>query len=188
MVKADFARWLKQALAYFERKEPSDATVDLWYERVRDIPAQALPRIYQDLTEQEAFPRNLPAFMWARSQEWLSANPRFRRLPDGNCECHRGFFDVAFWRPELAEWAVFTFPCGLCNHSDGPRSRFDLLNPNLYDREPNRYQESPPPWGLIYLDEDSVRKKCQEVRDYLKHHRQNRVSLNNLEVEETLPF
>lgn len=57
MVKADFARWLKQALTYFERKEPSDATVNLWYEKVKNIPVAGLPRIHREITGLEAFPR-----------------------------------------------------------------------------------------------------------------------------------
>lgn len=184
MVKADFARWLKQALTYFERKEPSDATVNLWYEKVKDIPGASLPHIYQEITAQEAFPRNLPGFMKFKAMEWLAANPE----TSSKCECHRGVWEVAFWRPELGEWAIFSIPCGPCNGTEGPRQRFDLLNDKFYDREPDRYMETPPPWALIYPDKDSIRKKCQEIRAYLKHRQQERGRMNNLEVEEALPF
>lgn len=184
MVKADFARWLKQALTYFERKEPSDATVNLWYEKVKNIPAGALPQIYQEVTGMEVFPRNLPAFMQAKAREWLAANPQ----TGSKCECHRGLWEVAFWRPELEEWAIFSIPCGPCNGKEGPRQCYDLLSPKFYDREPDRYMETPPPWALIYPDKDSLHKKCQEIRDYLKQRRHDRARMSGLGVEEALPF
>jgi hypothetical protein len=186
MEKAAFTRWLNQALTHFERKEPSDATVDLWFQAVKDIPAKALPWLYQELISLEAFPRNLPGFMRAKIKEWLAANPQGQAK--GNCECHKGVWEVAFWRQDLGEWAIFTVLCGPCNGTNGPRKRFDLLNPKLFEREPDRYMETPPSWALVYPDKDSLREKSRGIRAHLDHHLQHHLQENNLELEEALPF
>ncbi len=173
-------------MTYFERKEPSDATVDLWFQAVRDVPAEALPWLYRKLIELEAFPRNLPGFMLARAREWRAGNPH--RQPRDYCECHSGVWEVAFWRPELGEWAIFTIPCGRCSGQEGPRQIFDLDNRKLYDREPDRYMAEPPDWALIYPEKDSLRKKTREILDYLKNRKQGRPPANNLDLEAALPF
>jgi len=186
MEKETFERWLDKALTFFDRKGPSSATVDLWFQAVKDITAEALPRVYQELTELESLPRNLPGFMQAKARDWLGANPH--KQARGNCECHKGVWEVACWRPELAEWVIFTVPCGPCNGREGPRERIDLLNPKFYEREPDRYMEAPPPWALIYPDKDSIGKKRREVLAFLEHHRHDRPQANNLDVEAELPF
>ena len=173
-------------MTYFERKEPSDATVNLWYEEVKKIPAEVLPRIYGEIIGLETFPRNLPGFMQAKAKEWRAANPQ--RQSRGNCECHQGVWEVAFWRPELEEWAIFTIPCGPCNGREGPGQRFDLANAKFYEREPDRYMETPPSWALICPDKDSISKKRQEILAYLKHRRQDQARGHGLEVEKALPF
>lgn len=185
MVAADFARWLKRALSYFDRKEPSDDTVNLWFEEVKDLPAEALPYAYQALTELDSFPRNLPGFLRAKTREWLGSRPRRNQ---GDCGCHSGAWEVAFFRRELQEWAIFRIPCGICRDTSGPRQRFDLLNPKLYDREPDRYQETPPPWAVIYPERDSLQKKLSELHSFLEEKRKGGIGQNAINPEDGLIF
>jgi hypothetical protein len=188
MEKTAFTRWLHQALSYFERKEPSDETVDLWFQTVREIPAEALPWLYQELIGLEAWPRNLPGFLQTRVRNW----PGLSRQTQPHCECHRGTWEVAFWRPELDEWAIFSLPCGSCNGGDGPARCDDLLHPRLYDREPDRYMAQPPPWALIYPDQDSLAKKRGEILAYLaylrKHRQRQPRDRADFQLAEDLPF
>ncbi|MFA5381839.1 MAG: hypothetical protein WC356_01650 [Candidatus Micrarchaeia archaeon] len=54
---------------YFERKPPRDETITQWCEEVRDIPENHIKDLLAEVKKLESWPRNLPAFMWAKSME-----------------------------------------------------------------------------------------------------------------------
>lgn len=70
MVRIEFEAFVKELSAYFERtKAPAQRTMDLWAEDVRHIPNTHLNEILSVAKNLEMWPRNLPAFMRAKSME-----------------------------------------------------------------------------------------------------------------------
>lgn len=156
MEKTAFGRLLKRLLDYYQRPDPSDATVNLWHEAVASIPDEAADAIYSALTARDSFPRNLPAAMWAAYNDWRSTrppSPAEHHDPD-HAGCWQGRWLVARWIPDLAEWAIYDLPCGGCHPGTGPATR-DAVLAKLPDG-PDRYSGTIPPKALVYPDADSI--------------------------------
>lgn len=72
----EFSSMLAELCDYYERREPKQGTKELWYERVRSIPAEALSWIVKKITtESESFPKNLPGMVYALHIAWREAHP-----------------------------------------------------------------------------------------------------------------
>lgn len=163
MVMTEFQGFLRNLFDYFDKKAPKVTQINLWFESVQRIDSEALQRIYDDLRQDEALPRNLPKAMWASYGEWMRDHPG----EDGPCECHEGFWEVCFYLEESKQWAIYLIPCGRCTKTSWPRTRLDLLEHRFYDREPNRIQDEPPEWGLIIPDKPSMAVFQKRIRDFL---------------------
>lgn len=70
MVRIEFEAFVKELSAWFERtRPPAQRTMDLWAEDVKYIPNTHLYEILAAAKALETWPRNLPAFMRAKSME-----------------------------------------------------------------------------------------------------------------------
>lgn len=70
MVRVEFEAFVKELSAWFERtKPPSQRTMELWADEVRSIPNTHLHEILTAAKALDMWPRNLPAFMRAKSIE-----------------------------------------------------------------------------------------------------------------------
>ncbi|MFA4826492.1 MAG: hypothetical protein WC593_15180 [Methanoregula sp.] len=69
-----FKQAIYELSLYFERKPPRDETIAQWCEEVRDIPEHHTKEIMAVAKRLESWPRNLPAFMWAKSMEFGEKN------------------------------------------------------------------------------------------------------------------
>ena len=76
MLRFDFERLITELCDYYERKEPKLGTVDLWFEKVKSIPSEAMPWIIKKIChENERFPNNLPGMLAALFFSWRESNP-----------------------------------------------------------------------------------------------------------------
>jgi hypothetical protein len=136
MVKTEFEGFLKTLFDYFDKMAPKAVSLDLWFKEVESIPAKALPPILSGLYRSDMMPRNLPKAMWAIFYELLATNPK---ESNGACECLEsrkdkhgkimgpvGFWEVAFYRPELRGWDIFKIACS-CITENGPRTGTPFL-------------------------------------------------------------
>jgi len=168
MEKGIFAEFVEKSVKFFERKPPSGETVSLWFDEVRFISAQALPYISERLRELEYFPRNLPAFMHGAAKAWKKFNPgQGPRSPKD--ECRDGYWEVAQWKPSLGKWAIFRFLCAC--RGGVIKERYNLLDEDHYKQGPDRYQDNPHSWMLIYPDEEGLKKMRQRIFDHLESRR-----------------
>lgn len=62
---------------YYERtKAPRDKSKEIWFERIRQIPTEALPSMIQEIeSQEETFPKNIPNMFWRTYHAWLEKNP-----------------------------------------------------------------------------------------------------------------
>ena len=73
----DFTSMLKDLSDYYERKEPKPGTSELWFDRVKSIPEEAIPWIVKKITsESETFPKNLPGTVSALFFSWRETHPQ----------------------------------------------------------------------------------------------------------------
>lgn len=63
------------ACSYYERKHPNEETLILWRQKASGIPNEAAKYIQEHITDADAYPRNIPAAMWALFHAWQAANP-----------------------------------------------------------------------------------------------------------------
>jgi hypothetical protein len=69
-----FKRAIYELSVYFERREPKDETISLWCEEVQGIPEHHMNTLIAEAKKLEAWPRNLPAFLWYKSLELSEKN------------------------------------------------------------------------------------------------------------------
>lgn len=120
MVREDFSRIISKLCDYYERKEPKNAAMEIWYSRCKAIPGEPLGYITQKITDNnETFPKNLPAAMWGAFTEWLQANPDkhahkvFTHCPD----CEEGLIFTAKHNEKFNAKYKYVFSCGKCGQS-----------------------------------------------------------------------
>ena len=117
MTRFEFMALAESLAAYYGVKTPGSKTVDLWFDMVQNIPAEALPwierKIYQD---QDSLPRNLPKAIRELFEAWLQANPEKRAHKESvDCpDCEGGW--LCLTRPVRGYKVPPTFsaPCGRC--------------------------------------------------------------------------
>ncbi|KKW11471.1 MAG: hypothetical protein UY48_C0018G0005 [Candidatus Gottesmanbacteria bacterium GW2011_GWB1_49_7] len=68
MVLLEFKLFVEKLTTFYERKPPSNRTMDLWFEAIKAIPHQRLDVIYQRITKDlDTWPKNLTGQMWTIS-------------------------------------------------------------------------------------------------------------------------
>ena len=116
MVEKTFHDFVKSLCLYYERREPREQTLDLWFREVMQIPDEPLEGIRQQICrQQEAFPRNLPVLVRELWQKWREDNPRKQAHPhtDLNCRECDGTGLITGYR----EGRAYAFRCGRCRQS-----------------------------------------------------------------------
>jgi len=79
MTRFEFMALAESLAAYYSAKTPGSKTIDLWFDMVQNIPAEALPWIEQKIyQEHDLLPRNLPKAIRELFEAWLQANPEKR--------------------------------------------------------------------------------------------------------------
>lgn len=118
MNKIEFSSFVETLSTYFGAKAPGMKAVDLWFDMVQNIPAEALPWIENKICqEQDTIPRNLPKAIRELFEAWLQAHPEKRAFTQENrsCpDCEGGWLalckPVDGYRLPLS----FSAPCGRC--------------------------------------------------------------------------
>jgi len=117
MTRFEFMALAESLAAYYGVKTPGSKTVDLWFDMVQNIPAEALPwierKIYQD---QDSLPRNLPKAIRELFEAWLQTHPEKRAfVQDRNCpDCDGGWLTLCKPVPGYNVPLSFSAPCGQC--------------------------------------------------------------------------
>jgi hypothetical protein len=114
----EFNDLLIELSAFYERKEPKQSTIELWYRLVNRIPSEPVKWITKKIeTNYEAFPRNLTAALWSTYNEWQQAYPEKKSIEN--------YFDC----PDCVEGLIFAdknknninykyvFRCALCKQA-----------------------------------------------------------------------
>lgn len=77
----EFTRVLTTLCDFYERKEPKQATIELWFRLIKDIPSEPIPWILKKIQENhESFPKNMTAVFLSMFREWQQANPDKRAI------------------------------------------------------------------------------------------------------------
>lgn len=118
MVRTELEAIVGNLGAFYERKSaPSAMTLELWMQKVKNIPSEAVGPIQDKIMDEcEYWPRNLPATLWAMYHAWLEAHPEKRAHKDiVDCpDCEGGW--LCLTRPVRGYRVPPTFsaPCGRC--------------------------------------------------------------------------
>jgi len=122
-----FAALVRELSAYYERRNlPSADTMELWMQRVKNIPEEAVSWIIRKIEEDsESFPRNLPAQIWAYYHEWLNTFPEKRAAHsyevENDCKYCDGTGILIAYRTKVSgEKEIcysYLFRCGHCSRA-----------------------------------------------------------------------
>ena len=81
MQQIELATLITELCGFYERKEPKQNTIELWFKLVKNIPSESLNWVTKKIFEtHESFPRNITASLWAAFTEWQQANPDKRAI------------------------------------------------------------------------------------------------------------
>jgi len=143
MTENIFAHFLENVCSYFEKRQPSINTQDLWYDRARNIPDQAMDWLEKRIQEEfEMFPRNLPSVMWALYRRWLESDPTkqsektYFDCPE--CDGMGNIFLKKYNELNNARY-YYVFACARCGQNINktyPRSRLPQLLKAGYEEHP----------------------------------------------------
>ena len=115
----EFGSAIKKLCQYYERKEPTQGAIELWFDSIKKIPSEPIEFIIKKINEtHDSFPKNIPQAFWNSYYEWKTANPekleqdRLFDCPD----CNHGLIFVK----KMNESGVvyrYVFNCSLCRQS-----------------------------------------------------------------------
>lgn len=92
----EFTKAVSTLCDFYERKEPKQATIELWFKLVNRMPSEPIPWIIKKIQEtSDSFPRNITATFWGAYGEWQNAHPDKR--------AGKNYFDC----PECSEGLIF---------------------------------------------------------------------------------
>ncbi len=117
MVEKAFHDFVMELCFYYERKEPREQALDLWFTEVKHIPDEPLDWMRTQITNRhEFYPKNLPVVMRELWQQWLEDHPnrRMHRNGDSNCKDCEGTGIITLYR----EGYRYVFRCGKCRQSN----------------------------------------------------------------------
>lgn len=117
MTLFEFNVTIKNICAYYQHSEPKEPTLNLWFDKVKNIPAEPIRWIEKKMfDEQDAYPKNIPSMMWVLYNTWLASNPDKRASREAvNCpDCEGGLLalqkNVDGYRQNISHSAA----CGRC--------------------------------------------------------------------------
>jgi hypothetical protein len=117
MVEKVFHAFVKGLCFYYERRDPREETLDLWFQGVKHIPDEPVDWMSEQIrSRHETFPRNLPLEMRTLWQQWLEDHPqrRARRTDEAECPDCDGDGLISLFRNR----SRYLFRCGKCKRSN----------------------------------------------------------------------
>lgn len=118
MVRTDFEAIIGNLGAFYERKvRPTPMTLDMWFEKVKKIPSEAVNPIQQKIMDEcDGWPKNITATMWALYHSWLAAHPEKRAFKEAvNCpDCEGGWLALQKKVDGYRQPISHSAPCGKC--------------------------------------------------------------------------
>lgn len=114
MKRKVFDTALEEIWAVFGYAKKNDDMRDVWFERVKHIPDEAVKFITDKLCDLESLPRNLPRAWQNLWSDWKAANPK-RIVPDADCPACGNYAVRWGWaRTEAGKWMQFAISCPSC--------------------------------------------------------------------------
>ena len=117
MVEKVFHDFVKGLCFYYERRDPREETLDLWFQGVKHIPDEPVDWMSDQIrSRHDAFPRNLPLVMRELWQQWLEDHPQRRTYRNTGEECPDcdGHGLISLYR----SGSRYLFRCGRCKRSN----------------------------------------------------------------------
>lgn len=117
MNQIKFRQFVFSISDYYERKKPTDDTLDLWFNEVHAIPDEPLEWMKVKIfKENETKPSNIPGTMWALYNAWLQANPHKKAFTEEkNCpDCESGWLALQKQVDGYKQPISFSAACGNC--------------------------------------------------------------------------
>ena len=88
MVEKVFHDFVKGLCFYYERRDPREEALDLWFQQVKHIPDESVDWISGQIRgRHESYPRNLPLVMRELWQQWLEDHPQRRSHGNAGADC-----------------------------------------------------------------------------------------------------
>ncbi len=117
MVEKVFHDFVKGLCFYYERRDPREESLDLWFQGVKQIPDEPVDWMSEQIrSRHETFPKNLPLVMRELWQQWLEDHPQRRTSRNAEEECPDCDSDglISLFR----EGRSYLFRCGKCKRSN----------------------------------------------------------------------
>lgn len=127
MRQEKFNALLRQVYATFGRTPPVSDVRDVIWDKIRDVPDEAVPFMADQLCNRDELPRNVARALTEAWSAWKSANPA--RIVREHCpHClDEGVFHCWAQEPGNGRWHKFAVPCPYCQTpEDGSRVPADL--------------------------------------------------------------
>lgn len=127
MRQEKFNALLRQVYATFGRTPPVSDVRDVIWDKIRDVPDEAVPFMADQLCNRDELPRNVARALTEAWGAWKSANPA--RIVREHCpHClDEGVFHCWAQEPGNGRWHKFAVPCPYCQTpEDGSRVPADL--------------------------------------------------------------
>ena len=127
MRQEKFNALLRQVYATFGRTPPVSDVRDVIWDKIRDVPDEAVPFMADQLCNRDELPRNVARVLTEAWGAWKSANPA--RIVREHCpHClDEGVFHCWAQEPGNGRWHKFAVPCPYCQTpEDGSRVPADL--------------------------------------------------------------
>lgn len=118
---------IRQVYATFGRAMPNGDVKAVIWDKVRDVPDEAVPFLADQLCNRDELPRNVARALTEAWGAWKSANPA--RIVREHCpHClDEGVFHCWAQEPGKGRWHKFAVPCPYCQTpEDGSRVPADL--------------------------------------------------------------
>ncbi|MDA8126600.1 MAG: hypothetical protein M0009_15610 [Deltaproteobacteria bacterium] len=117
MVEKVFHDFVKGLCFYYERRDPREEALDLWFQAVKHLPDEPMDWISEQIRGRyETFPKNLPLVMRELWQQWLEDHPQRRshRKTEEPClDCDdTGLISL------FRKGSSYLFRCGKCKRSN----------------------------------------------------------------------
>ena len=117
MVEKVFHDFVRGLCFYYERRDPREEALDLWFQAVKHIPDEPVDWMSEQIrVRHEAFPRNLALVMRELWQQWLEDHPQRRAHRTAGEECPDCDGDglISLFR----KGSRYLFRCGRCKRSN----------------------------------------------------------------------
>jgi len=117
MVEKVFHDFVKGLCFYYERRDPREDAIEMWFQEVKHIPDEPVGWMSAQIRSRyESYPRNLPLVMRDLWQQWREDHPHRRAHGDVGPDCMdckgTGLIFLSL------EGSRYVFRCGKCRRSN----------------------------------------------------------------------